>query len=351
MVNLASLIESLSKEWQNPTRFMAGSVPSGIETLDRAIGPIRIFSGGIYGVLGAEGSRKTTFMLNILCNQMLSGKFPKDKTTLIDTLETGMTVQTYIEALISILATKILVHWHWGGNDEKDVVKLLKRGLPERDIRSLIEEVGYKDAGGHFRREVIKPTTLRGTLWTGRQKDAINLAKEIIKEWPIIIHGLSSNDDYPTIPTWDLDSTLNRWKFLTDKKNVIQIVVDNIQQYRLSSSGDTIDYIRMNQATNLMADWLRHSKGLIWAINQVPVSQKSHLIKLTQLPTGAGGAALKQQQHRGWVTYYDPRDNPYSMRVITDKSRDGHCGDLDISLDPHSGAFIGKEKFYSDYGH
>lgn len=347
------IINSLLGRWGKPDEYAKEIAPWGIFPMDRGTGGIRLRNNGIFLVQGSEGSRKTSHVVAVWTNEMLSGKVPEGYFFEYDTLETGMTVQRMIETFICQLATRILVYWHWWKTNDEDVIALFSKGLDrfKVPINALVEQVGFIGEDGSLRREtVLKPEFLRGGRWTLRQKKAIELATRIVSEFPLYIDGLSEDDEdesraqgkpfVPTTNTWYLDVAYEHWRKRSREDGVMQIAVDNVQEY-IFQDGLTNEYEILNRVVPVASSWQKEFKGLMWLISQVGVGQRQ-LEKTGDVPTAAGGARIARQAQFAEHLKYNPRECPWYYMTNTVKTRIGWVPDQAIFIDPESGAPIGR---------
>ncbi len=102
--------ESLTKP-KPDTGKVFNPVPTGIYHVDQALTMgIEPDTQGIYQVQGGMGSRKTTFILNVIMNQLISGQLPSDHLIVWWSLETSMTVERIQLILRCMIASKILIY-------------------------------------------------------------------------------------------------------------------------------------------------------------------------------------------------------------------------------------------------
>lgn len=92
------------KETEAPVRF-------GHRELDKAIpGGVPIFTMGAHLVQGASGSRKTTFVLNMMLNMLFSPNLPKGFRTYWWSIESLMTQEHVMTLLRTMIATRIVTY-------------------------------------------------------------------------------------------------------------------------------------------------------------------------------------------------------------------------------------------------
>jgi hypothetical protein len=343
---LRDLLEGCEKRWGDPQKNIGKVVPFGICVVDDNLLGVPITSGGIIGIQGVPGSRKTTLLINIIINQCISGKLPPGYSIAIDTLETGMTIERYADVMVSILATKMIVYWHWNQTDEDDPVKLFSAGIPTMDFQDQVENVGMSYNGGKFSREtVIRPEFLKLGLRTKRQHRAIRLAREIMSTWPVMIFGSSEHPDREiaiqrSTDTTNLVESFERWKKLSQEEGMKELTVDHIGEYVFSDNPSSYELQR--RVVRAMAVWQKSAGGVGWAIVQIGVTAEREARQSGVKAYAAGGKALEAQAQLMWQVEYD-EENPYAMKLKRPiKSRIGMHNTVAIPLDPMSGAFIGR---------
>lgn len=348
---MMAILDSASQRWGKPDEFIKDLAPTGIDEVDSAIGGIRLFSGGIIGVQGYEGSRKTSLVLNIIDSELRSSRVPQNYWVLYDTLESGMTIERIGEVMVSILATKILVRWHWFKSKTDDMTELFSNKLPPIPQMELISEVGFDENDQRKRETIIRPEFLRGGRWTERQLKAINMARSIVGGYRMFVAGISENKDDDiakqlTTRTWDLGESLERWCKMSEEWGVRQIVVDNVPQYIFRDTDNP--YQKAVRVVEAALTWQRKYKGTFWIINQVPISQRGN--NPMELPSQFGGARILEEAQLAWHMHYNPRQNPWYAKIAIKKSRVGFHPDLALPFEPNSGAIIGETKPASSVG-
>lgn len=344
MSRLRDIIDDSEERWGDPEENVGRRVPFGIPALDANLMGVPIDTGAVFGIQGEPGARKTTFVLNIIVNQCLSQKLPPGYHICIDTLESGMTIERYADIILAIVATKILIYRHWQHTDEDNILRLLAKGLPHNNTQTLVEECGQEFNGRFVRETVLRPEFFRYGRRTKRQLEAINLAKAIVRTWPIMIFGVSEHPDHEiakkrTTATMNLAKSLRRWIQLSEKEHMRQLVIDHMQEYIFPDHPS--DYDLQKRVVGTVKSWQKPIRGVAWIISQIGVTSAREARSSGVDAYAVGGKVLEAEaQYMGQVKY--KKDSPYYMELTRPvKSRIGMHASLGIPLEPNSGAFIG----------
>lgn len=344
MAKILDILDSVAIQWGKPQRLVENTAPTGISIVDRAIVGVRLFFGGVWSIQGNEGSRKTTLMLNIIKSQFMSGRMPEDYWINYDMLESGQSIETVSEILVAMVATEIIVRWHWFGKID-DMKDLFSRKFNPMSPAQMFNEVVSGRDGIHRNEATIRPEFLRGGTWTPNQREAIHLARSIVGGFRLFISGYSENEDEKTAreltsDTRDLDRSLDRWHQMSEERLMGQLVIDNVPQYAFSDTDNA--YEKAVRVCKAAISWQQKHKGLVWIINQIPISQRSS--NLVELPAQFGGARILEESRIGWHLRYNPRQDPYHILMAIKKTRIGFHPDILVPVEPVSGAIIGEPK-------
>lgn len=351
-VRVGDVLVDRSHRWgkKRPSGYI---VPSGIYLVDKSIGGIRVKAGGINGVYGIEGSRKTSIVMNIVINQCLSGLLPEGYKIEWDTLESGMTIERVSEIMVCMIASRYITYWNATGIKETDYRTLLKK-VPDCNPIELINSVPTVVDGSNepLRENAIKTDFLETdrTFWTQNQKDAIEVAKSLVARFPVFICGVSEDEDEDraeekTTITSDLEVAKKRWYEYADKHGVRQIIVDHINEFQFDDQNE--DYGAMLKVVPVMVQWQKKWKGLIWSIAQTGTGQRTTYRNASgDYPTALGGPRLAMTADNMWYVKYH-EDHPFWVKMYHPKGRRGKHKPLAIPIDPDSGAMIGRSKFLS----
>jgi hypothetical protein len=343
MTLLKELVDSSEEVWGDPEQNRGLVVPFGIGPVDERIPGIPVQRGGLFGIQGQPGTRKTTLVCNILINQCLSQKLPPGYHICVDTLESGMTIERYSDVILSMLATRILVYWHWNQSVERDVRKLFALGLPAKPIEELVTRVGSFENGRFVKETELKPEFFQFGRRTKRQHEAIGLARSIMRTWPMLICGVSEHPDPQiaaarTVNVTNLSDSYKRWVKYSKELNMRQLIVDHLQEYHV---GNGSDFERMKLVVHAIAAWQKPVRGVAWVISQVGVTSAREARQSGVKAHAQGGQVLEAEaQYMTEVQYKE--DNPHTIHLRRPlKSRIGVHPSVDLSIEPNSGAFIG----------
>ncbi len=315
LVHIKDLIDGADKRWGDPAENIGRLVPFGINIVDERLLGVPIDRGGIFGIQGSPGSRKTTFLVNVIVNQCLSGRLPQGYHIAIDTLESGMTIERYADVIIAIVATKFLVYWHWNESQEKDINRLLSMGLPQFKVDRLIEEVGVEENGKFIRETLLRPEFFTYGRRTARQHEAIKMSRAIVRNWPIFIFGVSEHPDPEvakkrTTIVADLGHSFERWIWLFEKRNVREIALDHLQEYAFADNPS--DYEKMRRVVGMVSQWQKLCRGVAWIVTQIGVTSEREARRSGIKAYGQGGRILQAEAQVMWEVSYD-EDRPNVM--------------------------------------
>ncbi len=334
-------------------------VPFGIYHLDLAfVRGIKPLSPQIIAIQGGSGHRKTTSMINILINQILSGKLPPSMTIGMDMLESGMTMERLILIMECIVATKIMIYeHHTGSQGGHGLWALFNRNLPLRsdpqDLLLPIMTEGKPDIN-------LNPDYLEacyaaqpGFKLSPRQLDAFDRAAGAVHDFPIIVFGVSEHydDDIRAERYTDsalLSDSLERWLACTEQHGMRQLVIDYIQEYSIPGVHD--HYKKQLHAVPVISEWAKETGSTAWVLSQEGITHQRDARSYDGEVLGSsGGDILKSQSQLNLRVEYRPKQNPYwTLLFAPVKARRGNFGTVGIPTEPFSGAFFGRSVPYKD---
>ena len=352
-VFLKEIIDESEDRWGDPTENIGRLIPFGIAGVDENLLGVPIDRGGVIGLQGVPGSRKTTLLVNILINQCLSGRLPPGYHIGIDTLESGMTIERYADVILAIVATKFLVYWHWNETSERDIIKLLRMGLPERNPAEIIYDVGYVQDGKLVGEAKFRPEFFIYGMRTKRQLEAIKMAKAVVRNFPIMIFGVSEHPDIEvakrrTTDVTNLERSHKRWHEMAEEHNMRELAIDHLQEYYLPGASN--DYEKMQMVVSAAAQWQKVWRAVLWMLSQIGVTSERESRKSGISAYAQGGKVLEAESQVMWQVEYNSVE-PYIIELLRPiKSRIGMHGKIAIPIDPTSGAFIGRAGKYVDLG-
>jgi hypothetical protein len=352
-VKVGDIVAIRSDSYGKPKPYKGRLAPTGIAHIDQVTDGIRLNQGGVYAIQGIEGSRKTSILLNIVINQCLSGALP-DKDYMIewDSLESGMPVERIADMMVSMLANRFISYWHVTGTKEYDYFTLAKSVNPEISPVNLITGPVVNT----LRENVINPEYLDKSAdsWTTNQRDAIEIAKQYVYSFPVIICGISADEDKElrkakTTITWDLETSKKRWERNARDYGVRQIVIDHITKYVIKGRLDALQ--AMEQGIPAMQEWqARWEGGLHWVVAQISAGQRLAYRGSEDNATAYGGPLLAMESTAIWEVTYKPKKTPYYATMEVLKSRIGWHKPIAIPIEPQSGAIIGQSRYLSAVG-
>lgn len=313
-MRISELIKAATNDWGDPSENRAMLIPYGLPPLDEALYGLNVSEGELVAIQGQEKNRKTTLLANIVISIMLSGALDRINCSMvIDTLESGETIERYRDRLIGMMATFVLGAELYGDRREAwDVPMVL--------------------GNEHFQ---MSPEYLRFANRSAAQQRSIERAMEIIEPWPLHIYGGSRYKDRAT-DTRNLSKSMERWMQLVDGENAAIFGVDHIQLYSLPGMGD---YQRQEKIIPALSDFQMKTASVVIALSQVSLgSVKDFKAGLFDSVYAKGGGRLAAEANVVIQTTYDEAN----CKVLIDvpRSRKSRAR-LYQHLEPTSGLFIG----------
>lgn len=337
-------------------------VPFGIYHMDIAFpSGIRPLAPQLNVIQGGGGTRKTTFFLNLLIRMCLSGTLHPDHVIAIDTLENGMTVEAYLQAMQRMMAELQLIVGHWTGytcmlpgeTPRKYLWRLLLEGLEGQDAATLVH--GPKVTLNNrqvsaccFTSDFVEQYYNETMYMDERQQYAWYIAGEALKDFPVMVHGVSEhrNDEEAqrrSDITTNIEERFEAWMDLARQYYKPQIVSDYLQEYWTSESSD--HYYKQKVITPWYARYVKEARATLWAISQEGIGHQKEFIKSGVVFGSSGGDVLKNASQNNWRVSYWKDTDPYHVILHAPvKSRRGNHGDLELMISPTSGLIFGKSK-------
>jgi hypothetical protein len=347
----------------NPDGTVEDVVPFGISGVDASfLVGVEPTVPQMYAIQGAGGTRKTTFVLNIIANMCLSGKLPENHQILVDSLENGMSIERYLVTIRLIIATKILIYERWtdqkclpiGVHPREYAWELFGLELPQaQDSMGLC--LGPKGIihGAElplcaFTIDFVKACYRNRLTMTDRQLYAWETAGEIVSEFPITVFGVSEHPDNDEADrrsdtTTVIENAILRWGEFAEVYDSVQIVVDFMQEYFFP---DTFNlYEKQLRAIPYLSQFVKDHRCTVWVISQESIGQGHQFDNTGQVSGSAGGNTLKNASHTNWRVGYKDTEDIYHMKLFRPvKSRRGMHPDLQLNIEPNSGAIFGKSQ-------
>lgn len=312
------LIETCETRWGQPEQNRSMLLPFGIAPFDRALYGMDIRNGELILVQGPEKQRKTTMVINIICHYMQS-KLPVVKPmTVIDTLESGMTPDRYLDALISVVATQVLMR---NGHRHREFCPACN--LPKCAMLG------------------ISPEFLMYNTRKPDQAAAIKTAMAVISEWPLQIYGAAENEgDTRNLAAAMIgsDKMQSRWAFLVEEFGAKVIACDHLQQYNVGMGAD--DYTIQRDVVKAASSVVAKLKVVNLMISQVSLTSQRELSQGTGKYTAAGG--LKGAQEATSIFSVNYKSGSGELRITLEDSRKAGAFAVNQRIEDTSGTFYGE---------
>jgi len=304
-------LENIKDRWGDPEENKMSLVKYGIKPLDKALWGIDTISGELNVILGPEKQRKTTFAINILINIMMAD-MPKEKPfVVIDTLESGMHPNRYVDTLIANLASR----WLMRQEHEKYECPVCKTDFCKR-LR-------------------LSPDFLRFKDRTPDQLQAIDWAIAQMKSWPLFIYGATLFQGNTRI----LKSSAERWRVLQGEHNAKIYFIDHVQQYSFGF-GLTSDYEKQLRAVAEVGDFVAQYGTVVFLLSQVSLTSQREAREGIGRIGATGGQKAAQEANTIFATGY--KDDSGIMEISVLDSRKAGRFSIVHPLDDTSGAFFGE---------
>ena len=375
---------------QTPGRETKEPIRFGHRRLDSAIpGGISVFAPGCHLVAGPSGSRKTTFVLNMMVNMLFSPHLPSGFHTYWWSIESLMTQEHVHSLLRSIIATRIVIYNKF--NPTSSWEKILGRfyavtesdkkfkpdmfaetclGVKDR-VWNLISDHSFipLDANNipdpdkaiwSLKRDVVQSAqfiksfhkwrdnyTMTGDMFMG-----YIAAGYCMDAFDFYAEGTSEHSDKKTrairsFQASNLELAGDRW--LSDVDGIdgnCQFVVDHVTAFDSKDS----EYEKQRAFKPKLKAVFDKYPLLFWVIIQDGVGNQRDLRQYGRTFGSMGGDVLRQEVNVNWrKRMYDDEKTPFwDVLERADKSRIGVHPALAFMVAPHSGAYIGEAQKASD---
>ena len=318
--SIQSLVDNSDDQWGNPLVNRENLVPFGIKPFDRALYGMDTTNGELNLIIGPQKQRKTTMAINILVNYMTADK-PKVKPfTVIDTLESGMRPEKYKDTLLSVVATRLLIE---EGHAPKGACRL----CGGRDC----EEMG------------INPDFLRYNTRSTTQKEAIDHARSIVRQWPMLIYGASLNQGDTRNLENALQQNKSRWQRLIEEAGAEIFILDHVQQYHIKGVTHASDYEKQIQAIAAVGDVVSQYNIVCLMLSQISMTSQREKRSGAGNLTASGGTKAHQEANVIFSASY--QDGAGYMKMTIEESRDSGNFSVYQDLEDVSGAFYGNARY------
>ena len=315
--SIQALLSQVQSDWGKPDENRVNLLPYGIKPLDLALYGMDTINGELVLIQGPEKQRKTTMVVNVICNYMTS-KLPEEKPfTVIDTLESGMNPKRYRDTLIANMATRVLLGY---GHRYKENCPVCKSPV--------CTQIG------------LSPEFLRFNTRTDQQQDAINDAIILMQNWPLYVYGASPTQG----DTRNLEYSLkgdgkkeSRWEWLVKEHNAKVFVTDHLQQY--SFQNVTGDYEKQLLTISAVSDIVARYGIVCLMISQVSLtSQREAAAGMGKLTASGGRKGAAEATTIISVNY---ESGSGTLLITLEDSRKASSFSIWQPLEDVSGAFFG----------
>lgn len=307
--SIASLLEQCEEDWGDPELNRKSLVPYGIAPIDKALYGIDTTVGELILVLGPEKQRKTTFVMNVVCNVMTARNLESKPTTVIDSLESGMRPKKYRDALISIMATK----------------HLMAEGHVCRPQCPVCRTPGCLEMQ-------ITPKFLKYNTRTAVQQHAIQHAIREMSTWPLFIYGANPRQGNTRNLQESIRSKQSRWRKLVRAAGAKLFVIDHVQQFEFDQ--DTTDYEKQLRGVSAVSDVVAQENVACMMLSQISLGS------LKRDKIGAsGGQKAAQEANVVFSTRYE--QNSGVVKITIEEAREVGAFHVMQPLEEESGTFFG----------
>ena len=375
---------------QTPGRETKEPIRFGHRRLDSAIpGGISVFSPGCHLVAGPSGSRKTTYVLNMIVNMLFSPHLPKGFKTYWWSIESLMTQEHVHSLLRSIIATRIVIYnkfdpmssWERILGKFFSVTEDNKKFKPDEFVEICLEikERVWDVISDHSH----IPTDINGipdpakAIWS-LKRDVVQSAQFIksshrwsnnytmtgdmfmgylaagycMDAFAFYSEGTSEHSDKEirairSFHSSNLDLSGERWlKDIEAVDGNCQLIIDHVTAFDSTES----EYEKQRALKPKLKAIFDKYPLLIWVVIQDGVGNQRDLRQYGRTFGSMGGDVLRQEVNVNWrKRMYDDEKTPYwDVLERADKSRIGVHPALAFMLAPHSGAYIGEAQLASD---
>lgn len=312
------LLDKSKSDWGNPEETRKLLVPYGIRLFDRALYGLDVINGELNVVMAPEKKRKTTFMINIIANVMMNDIPEQKPFIVVDTLESGMPPNRYRDALISNVATRMLLRMGHKIGEKCPVC-----ASPQ------CQEVG------------ISPEFLRFKSRTNTQQKAIDLAIMEMYTWNLYIYGANPQQG----DTRNLGNAIPRWEKLVKDNNMKILVTDHLSQYSFAGI-DTSDYEKQIRTVGVMGEFVAKWGVVLFALAQVSLNSQKSAKEGTGKWVAMGGSKAHAEANTIFTTDYEHGSG--KMTVAIADSRKANAFGISIPIEDVSGMMYGEPSMMYD---
>lgn len=286
-------------------------VKYGIPDLDLALSGINTEDGELNIVQGFHKHRKTTFMINVMCNIMTDPSVENKPGIAVFTLESGMSPNRYIDQILCVLATRFLLQ-HNHTHDEYCMVC----GAPQCRALGLTPEFLALMELNRYQKEAIE--------WS------IN---EVLKKNRLFIFGANPVEG----DSRSLRSTLQLVDYMVKSDGVKIVVADHAQQY---DEGET-SYDKLEKVIDGYGTMVAKYNFAAFILSQVSLTSWREAKQGTGSTTATGGNRGAQEAVSVLETSYQSGDD--KMVIAIKESRKAESLQVQVPIEKKSGCFIPKK--------
>lgn len=315
--SIQALLSTTEEDWGDPVKNREKAIPYGIEPIDQATYGIDS-NGELIIFQGPEKERKSTVVANIICNYMTFPKLKDKPTTNIDSLESGMNPEKYRDFIIGIIASRLLIEQGHSPSGQCNAC-----------------------SGGTCRELGITPKFLRYNVRSKKQLAVIDTAKEIIYEWPLLIHGASINRGNTRNLGDAITGTKDikaRWRHLIDTYGMKVLVIDHVQQYMFKDAES--DYEKQVRAIGEIGSFIAQHNVACLLISQVSLGSIRESRTTGGKLMAAGGSKAAQEANTVFSVSY--KSGSGMVKIKIEEAREASAFPIWIPIEDRSGTFYGK---------
>lgn len=364
----------------HPVRF-------GHRLMDQAIpGGVSPYSPGFYLVQGPMGSRKTTFVLNMMINIHFSPHLPENFTTFWWNVESLMSQEHVQSMLRAMISTKIIIYKRY--NPEYTWERILGEFHPDRLVRGKDYDNVYssictciKDRVGDLilnnsvfpknldPNEIVWPLKRDAVLSAQFIKSSIRFADDYTMSRDMhfahmaagycmaainfVTEGVSEHHKKDerkrrAFRTNDLDLSGKTWLKLAESVDGnCQFVIDHTTAFEIPGVSE---YDKQRSTKPYLKAVIDEYPLLFWVVIQDGVGNQRDFERYGYVLGAAGGDVLGQEVNANWRKLRYDREKSLYWDVLQRpiKTRIGDHPAVAFMMAPISGAYIGEAQLASD---
>jgi hypothetical protein len=321
---ISDIVDSQEDRWGNPEENRKNLVPYGVPILDKNLYGVGVDRGGeLILFIGEEKMRKTTLVINILINIMTNNKVFMKPFTVIDTLESGMPPEKYVDNMTANLASRYLL-----ATGHSPISSGYCKACENRQCKELRLDAKYLYYMG----------------LTKEQKFAVERARDTMRGWPIELYGTSfDKGDTRNLEkasgfngtSWELEIAGKKPRWIDAiERGMRLLVVDHAQQFSFME-GFVNDYEKLVRVVAALGDVVGKYEVVNFLVSQISLSSIREAKAGGKL-TASGGRKPHQEANAIVSTGY--QEGSGIMKVSLEGSRESGTGFEEYSIEDISGA-------------